>query len=43
MKDVILNVEKVTIYGVDVFISIKLNYIFDRCQLLEVQHKLLKR
>ena len=43
MQDIVLTVEAVTIFRVDIFMGTKLDYILDRCQLLEMQHKLLKQ
>ena len=35
MQDILLTVEAVTICRVDIFMGTKLDYILDRCQLLE--------
>ena len=40
MQDIVLTVEAVTIFRVDNFIGTKFDYILDRWQLLEMQHKL---
>ena len=40
MQDIVLTVEAVTIFLVDIFMGTKFNYILDRRQLLEMQHKL---